>query len=823
MIFRPWLTLRTAGLVWVLPLLLLEVSQATGQVRDLLARPEFSLTVELPETKNDTNNLLSQVDQQLQQAKWQDAIDTLERLSSRHGSEFISQGKDQVDLGSEYVYYDELKTYLQRRIAEFSRQTPEFLAAYRDRIDPLAQEDLDAAKATGDPEVLSATINDYFLSSHTDEALLVLGDLLLERGRFNEARTAWERISPRFRTPEDPQGVLLAMAGQPMWVAVGGIDWKQHRDHVAALLNEAASSASLATIPDTDVDPAAVWARLCLTSWLEGSQQRAAVELELLQQLHPAAEGYLGGRNTNYAQFLAKLIETNPGSTAISQSSGWPTFAGAYSRTAKATQERKVAEYEPAWSVTLDVQSLSRAPGNNGFGDVRTLEGIPLIAEDGDALLSTFPVVMGDQVIVADENRVRAFQLHSGLPSFPVAGNQVFKRNDLDYGAFLTTGRRVDFNFGPDRMRRGSPLRGMALRFLHALGPARFTLSSDQTKLVARIGTTAIGVPYVQAQFQNPADMVVFDMRKEGKIEARVPPVTELSGPWSFEGTAIVQGNRLYCGMVKSGVRDELAVGCFDWTTSQLIWRKKICTVQPYGSGLVADGEFGHRSHNLLTMVDGVLYYNTNNGVIAALNADRGRMLWLTRYPRMEMVPRSLERAHSQVQRNVNPCIVERGLVISMPLDCERLFALDAATGQLVWQTVPGGLDPTHLIGISGEDVLVSGEQLFWVHVDSGRIRAEFPSVDQAHLDRGFGRGTLVGDQVYWPTRDKVYRLETKLADDGSIVPAAEPIDLSQFGEEGGNLVYSDGQLIVAGPSRLTVYTPVVDDKPPPDASPSQE
>lgn len=815
---RPTLTSRSAGLVWVLSLLLLGVSQASGQAQDAFARAEFSLTVELPETKNDTKNLLAQVDQQLQQQKWQDAIDTLERLISGHGNELIAQGSDQVDLGSQYVYYVELKTYLRRRISEYSRQRPEFLEVYRTRIDSLAKQELDAAIASRDPAQLSAAIDNYFLCSHADEALLHLGDLLLEQARFNEARTAWERISPRYRTPEDPQGVLLAMAGQPIWVAVDGIDWQQHRDYIASLLDSNLASSSLATIPTSDVDPAAVWARLCLASWLEESSDRAAVELELLRQLHPNAQGYLGGRDVNYAQLLTKLVASSPGEHASRQTKGWTTFAGSYARTAKASLPERAKTYKPNWSVSLETQSLSRGGGRNGLDEDDKLQTIPLVAESSDALLSTFPAVLDGNVIVADEERVRAFQLDSGLPAFPSEGSQVFDRDELDYGAFHTSGRRLDFDFS---RRRRSPLSAMSFRLLSALGPARFTLATDDAKLVARIGTTAIGVPYVNSQFQDPADMVVFDMRKEGKLEARIPSVTELSGPWSFEGTAIIQGNRLYCGMIKSGVRDESAVACFDWTTSQMLWRRTICLTQPYGSGLVADGEYGFRSHNLLTLKDGVLYYNTNHGVIAALEADRGDMLWLTRYPRRGLIPDKLEKAHSLVQRNANPCIVTRGLVIMMPLDCERLLALDAATGQLVWQTVPGGLDPLHLLGATQDDVLVSGEQLFWVHLHSGKIRAEFPSVHQMFRDRGYGRGTLVGDQVYWPTRDKIFRLDSRLDSGGSVKEAALPVDLLPYGEEGGNIVVAGGQMIVASPSRLTVYSPSLLLDPPDTASQS--
>lgn len=807
------LPIRSAGLILVYAVILLWTAPLLGQV-DRVNRAEFSLTVDLPETKNDTKNLLAQVDQQLGQQNWQDAIDTLGRLITSHGDEFISRGSDQVDLGSEYAYYVELKSYLQRRIAEYSRRTPDFLAAYRQRIDPLAEQVLANAMASRDPVQLAAAIDDYFLSSYTDEALLFQGDLLLEQARFNEARTAWERISPRFRTPEDPAGVLLAMPGQPMWVAVDGIDWNQHRAYIQQRLKQSKSSGPLATVPTTDINPAAVWARLCLASWLEGTQDRARVELELLRQLHPEEQGYLGGRETNYAQFLTQLIETSHGMLPGEQAHAWPTFAGAYSRNGHAKLDRPIAGYQPTWSVTLETQILSQSPRGSSLQD-EEVETTPLVGESNGALLSTFPTVIGRHVVVSDGRNVRAFSLESGLPAFPTGGRG-YHQSDVDFGAFYPAGR--DFA-GLNGRRGGNAIAAMTLKMLSALGVPRFTQSTDGDKLVARFGATEIGVPVFQAQFQEPADMVVFDMSKQGKLEARVPPVTELSGPWAFEGTAILEGNLLYCGMVKSGVRDESAVACFDWTTSQLLWRRSLCTTQPYGSGLVQEADYGFRSHNLLTLKDGVLYYNTNHGVIAALEAERGKMLWLTRYPRRPMTPAPLlNQGHAMVQRNLNPCLVTRGLVISLPMDCDRVFALDAATGQLVWQTVPGGIRPIHVLGATDEDVLVSGDQLFWIQLHSGKIRAEFPAPGIGLGSDGFGRGTLVDNQVYWPTRGTIFRLNSVLDENAQVTEAADAVDLSQYGEEGGNVVVSGSHLIVASPSRMTVYSPTT-----PGRSPAEE
>src|SRR3712207_3072290 len=84
-------------------------------------------------------------------------------------------------------------------------------------------------------------------------------------------------------------------------------------------------------------------------------------------------------------------------------------------------------------------------------------------------------------------------------------------------------------------------------------------------------------------------------------------------------------------------------------------------------------------THALLTYDRGVLYFNTNMGAIAAIAADDGEVLWISRYPRASGV--QLNRSSSHYYRDLNPCVYHEGRLYVAPSDSVRIYAFDASTG----------------------------------------------------------------------------------------------------------------------------------------------
>ena len=91
-------------------------------------------------------------------------------------------------------------------------------------------------------------------------------------------------------------------------------------------------------------------------------------------------------------------------------------------------------------------------------------------------------------------------------------------------------------------------------------------------------------------------------------------------------------------------------------------------------------------THNLLTLVGDRIYFNTNLGLVAALDADSGEICWLHRY---DGSPASHSRRGIAMplhfDRDPSPCLYHDGLVIVAPSDTPDVFALDAEPAKLIW------------------------------------------------------------------------------------------------------------------------------------------
>ena len=157
--------------------------------------------------------------------------------------------------------------------------------------------------------------------------------------------------------------------------------------------------------------------------------------------------------------------------------------------------------------------------------------------------------------------------------------------------------------------------------------------------------------------------------------------------------------------------------------------------------------------------------------------------------------------------RDLTPCIWHAGRLFVAPGDCDGVLALNAASGQVLWSTdLPqGALDATQLLGVAGNHLIASGRRLWWFDVQNGRVSGNvqenpFPREPAATL-AGFGRGLLVGSQIFWPVRDPEDRILVFDAASGAIT--RQPIELSAIEVSAGNLVAGRGYLLVAGPQEL--------------------
>ena len=305
-------------------------------------------------------------------------------------------------------------------------------------------------------------------------------------------------------------------------------------------------------------------------------------------------------------------------------------------------------------------------------------------------------------------------------------------------------------------------------------------------RLYARMGSAVTSQPQQASSPTAVGSLVCLDLEAEGKLLWKAAP----DEGWAFEGAPLVEGGRVYVAMRRSDIRPQAHVACFDVPTGRLRWRRFVC-----GAETPARGMLYQSTHGLLTLNGDTIYYNTNLGAVAALSADEGKLLWVSLYPRARRG--DLSRLALHWQRDLNPCLVHQGTLLVAPADSPRLFALDAATGQILWQSGTELEDVVHLLGVAGDQLIASGNRLYWVALDGpqrGRVSHVWPDGQDKP---GYGRGVLTPSGVLWPTRHKIYVFDPQTARPRKV------IDLALFGVDGGNLLVADGRLLLATGTEL--------------------
>ena len=722
---RPSTTVRyTALLAILLALLTLESSVSVWAQDFFFRRTQLSDAVQVDEAPNNTLAHLERIDAFIGDQQWNEVVDALNRVTAESGDKLLpltvtSDARDDLDQPGGSRRYVPVSLWCQMRLAMTSQNAPEVLKLYRSQVDPLAKSWFDQSKDTHDEVLLKRIVNELFCSSYGDDALLTLGEIALERGQPATARAYWQRISPQLRAGKiplvdvtdvrieeqaDEEQVTLASGlrtsnGRPLWM--------EHQLHpeleVAKFAEGGELSYAFPAYPDTDLNLADVRARLVLASILAGASSRAEFELQLLGELHPDAQGTLSGKQVNYQAALTALLEESRDWTQTPKNPNWPTFANNVERNAISRTRIDVAG-TPAWSFPLGERLAIDESSFVSSGIGRR------IAETSKGLLSFHPIVVDDIVLITDVipspqerdyphwiTRVRAYDLNSGQPAWPKR-----RRGEVQDEGVVQQSRPFAVRY-TDRSRWGVP---------------RFTMSSHGRYLFARLGSPVTSGPRDDLPIEGHDQIVVMDLAQQGKM--LWSPI-EPEDDFAFEGPPISDGDGLYIAMRRTLSQPQAYVAAFDLKTGQPRWKTWLSAAES-----PALGRSEEVTHNLLTLHDEVLYCNTNLGAVAAVDAASGKVQWLTAYQRANFDPEKNGEPATNFQRDLHPCLYWRGLLLVAPSDCHDLLCLEASTGQLLW-SVPAR-DIVHLLGVTDEGkLLASGNRLWWIDVETGRITARFP------------------------------------------------------------------------------------------------
>lgn len=726
-----------------------------------------SLTSQIKEADNVARSHLERVDKFLDNQQWDEAIDTLRQVMKEDSDATLRVVVTEQVSGQRFDRFVTLRDACQMCLASMSRDAPEALAYYRRQVDPLAQRWLEEAIAANEAQRFEQIVDRLFLSSFGDDAALRLGDLRLAAGQFTAARSLWERISPLLRFPRQSENQLDGRGDLSLWRAVYGVQIEQAWDVLQPLLTDTETPRFYLAFPDTDLDLATVRARLVLVSILEGASRRAEIEWEIFRRLHPESAGELAGKRGKLVDLLAELLEQSRQWPPLPPSENWPTFAGSWSRNGQAATAVDPA-LRPIWS--------RRLPNISGEKDLLT-ETERRIGERRGELLSYFPLKVGDAVILQTGTEVKdilAVDLQTGRDLWP--GTETPGADDADR---------------TDRLAAALP----------EVGVRRYTLSADGHVLFAKLGPQASGLRVEPNRDPpQPGYLAALDLdaQKKRLLEIRLDDQPWGAG-WAFEGPPVVDGAMLYVMLRRrENARSQSHVACFELHSNRakLRWRRMLVAAESPGQG-----QYDEYTNNLLTLDQGILYANTNLGVIASLRASDGDLRWLVRYERSPLEPDEPDATGRHYQRDLNPCLVFLDRVVAAPADTDRIFALDAATGTVLWSTRPAQTtDVMHLLGAADGKLVATGDRVYWFDLETGQMLRRFPDRVQQSL-RGFGRGVLAGDNLYWPTLEKIF-----VFDHPQMALARQPIELSRLGLTGGNLLIADDVLLVATSDRLVAF-----------------
>lgn len=666
---------------------------------------------------------LAAADKLAADGQWADAIDEYQRILD--------------EIGDELVPVTPRSSVQARRLCHlrFAGLPADVLKTYREKVDTQAQKWLSQWESTRDPRWLRRIVDDAFCSTPAEQALDLLGDIAFERGDFDEADQWWRMIA----RPLNPSGRAEPEPAPK--------DRPQDQELV---------------FPKPKSDPARIHAKQIVADLYRGDVVGARAQMARFREVHGKAEGKLAGRQEGlYADILKELSEAAPRTTV--DDDRWPTFAGGFARQHILGRPpiRGLLE-EPTWTWRLnqdDGQPVEKQPKTPGMREL-------------SRSLAYHPVIVGDQVLVADARYVTAFDLRTGK-------------------------RTVWYDLVRDGAKEALELPSKTA----AEAGLGYTLSVADNLVFVRMGGPVVRPPATEKPAGKSKPMtrksylVCLNQAASGAPRQRwlKPAQQDETSTAMFEGTPVVHQGRVFVAVTRFAASTTTAIASFDADTGRERWRKPvdICEVQDHR---MLEPRY---RHFLLTVAGSKVICCSHTGAIVALDMDTGRVAWAARYPgRSDRLSES-----GPTPRSVAPSLYSAGKLFVAPADYDRVLCLDPETGRLLWESTPPA-EVVHLLGESqGKLIVTTVNDIRALDVATGQtLRGWLQPEDGTSLPP-FGRGILAGSWVCWPTIHGLRVLD---------VATGQPIDHVPYNFSSnalrGNLAATAGCLVAADTSTLRAY-----------------
>ncbi len=515
-----------------------------------------------------------------------------------------------------------LTTYIP--VAEFARRLlwslpPEGLAAYRRLHGGPARQLYAEALRSGDRDLLESVARDTFLTAVGDDALDRLGELFFFEGRFWAAVDAWRRV-----------------------------------------LNEH---------PDPDVNPVEVRLKILHALRLLGAKTPFDAEREsFLAQLRAQAGGDgLAGRDEVYRARLLNLEQTLPfppaaGEQAIGPGLAGPVLGSTPGLIPDLPGRRLDADWASPFWAAQGISPLG-VPGG-GRGGLGAARSFSLSRREPQASFPFYPSVgPGPEagfLYIGSVFQLQRLSLSTGklvgpIYRLPHRDNATLFQEASDSPAYTVALGAASGWRGPRDLVIGS--------YIGHRIPHRDYLSFEIT---AELPIRSL------AAFERDSGRVVWKTD-----ELAIPGVA--GKKLSFTTPVLLdRGKAIAGGWLQSGYINSI-LACIDLSTGDLVWHQLVASHQ---MELTMFGEMAREPFaSQLTEREGVVYFVTNLGAIAAVDSKTGRLLWVTAYETIPAEPpdRQLTMLR-EIVWGVNPPLFVGETLIVAPRDSHFLYAIDTVS-----------------------------------------------------------------------------------------------------------------------------------------------
>lgn len=519
--------------------------------------------------------------------------------------------------------------------------------------------------------------------------------------------------------------------------------------------------------PDTSFPIPEIVAKIILCEIFAEQYTQAVDRLNEFAKLFPDATGHLAGRNGPLAATLTALLREQRSVSPKSFQAEYSTFAANAQRQSSTAERVVIGAVQ--WSVDLPTVSII-APPLPTFGQM--FESIRPTSRDLGPAAVVHPVVANGIVYFCTDAAISAVKLRG--------------KSGQAEPAWDETGSFEIYRL-PKELYQGT----QSNRTIH--GVPAYTVTVHNGRLFARLGVRG-----------HRSFLVCLNVgRGQGKLEWELSDtgIGELNDTFRFDGTPVAVDDRIFVPLRRLAPQQENYVACLSATDGRVIWRRR---VSQGGPAVTVDAE--EEPIQLVTVADGRVFVNTNNGVVAALSITDGSLLWAYTYPQTETEnPAEFARRR---KNGPNPCVVSNGLVYVAPFDCDATLCLTAEVGSLKWASTDTRQSAFSVIGVENGCVAITGERLWLLDGLTGEQRFA-----TAHIGRerdGYGRGTIAGGCLYFPTLSdlRVFDITHPAKMQETVL---QDVDLGQENDErsigGGNVVVASGFVLVATPQQLLAYT----------------